>query len=53
MCVCRPAPVQMLHLGYAGSMGRSLVDLHVTDRCGCSGSSSGIMSDLFQIQLAR
>lgn len=32
ICAYRPAPVQMLHLGYAGSMGRSLVDLHVTDR---------------------
>ncbi len=34
ICAYRPAPVQMLHLGYAGSMGRSLVDLHVTDRFG-------------------
>jgi hypothetical protein len=32
ICAYRPAPVQMLHLGYAGSMGRTLVDLHVTDR---------------------
>ena len=32
ICAYRPAPVQMLHLGYAGSMGRNLVDLHVTDR---------------------
>jgi predicted O-linked N-acetylglucosamine transferase (SPINDLY family) len=32
ICAHRPAPVQMLHLGYAGSMGRNLVDLHVTDR---------------------
>jgi hypothetical protein len=34
ICAYRPAPVQMLHLGYAGSMGRNLVDLHVTDRFG-------------------
>ena len=51
ICAYRPAPVQMLHLGYAGSMGRNLVDLHVTDRLDTSSFNIIMRFGSYDVQI--